>query len=200
MVIVRTTAVIAVAAATLAACSPGEASRSTPRVVDPCGAIGPSCTRAGAGSVADGGALQGIAVVEGVDGSAELRVVFGDGRGVASAVVPRAQYVYSEAVTSDVALYDLDDRPGAEVVVGRGSDGTHAWFGVYTFDGRRLVPVPGPRDVEDSQTGMWKLLVGARQSQIVCGDSRVTVRAASQGDDYFACRDELTTRVDYRSA
>ncbi len=198
MRILRSAAVVAATAA-LAACSPETVVDDGPIAVDPCGRIGPACTSVGAGTVADGTSLQGIGVVEGVDGSAELRVAFDDARGVQSAVVPRAAYVYSDSVTRDVALYDLDAKPGHEIVVGRGTDGTHTWFGVYTFDGTRLVRLRGPRDVVDPQTGMWRLLVGEKQGQVVCGDDgRITAGSARLGDDYFACRDELTTDVTFR--
>ncbi|MDR2280902.1 MAG: hypothetical protein LBE07_08645 [Gordonia sp. (in: high G+C Gram-positive bacteria)] len=198
MRILRSAAVV-VATAILAACSAEHAVDDEPTAVDPCGHIGPACTAAGAGNVSDGTSLQGIGVVEGVDGSAELRVAFGDARGVRSAVVPRAAYVYSESVTRDVELYDLDAKPGHEIVVGRGTDGTHAWFGVYTFDGTRLVQLRGPRDVVDPRTGMWRLLVGEKQGQIVCrDDGRITAGSAPLGDDYFACRDELITDVTFR--
>ncbi len=194
-------AAVAMVTVSLAACSPESGSTDEPIVADPCGRIGSACAPVGAGNVSDGTALQGIGVVEGVDGSAELRVAFDDARRVQSAVVPRAAYVYSESVTRDVALYDLDAKPGHEIVVGRGTDGTHAWFGVYTFDGTRLAQLRGPRDVVDARTGMWRLLVGEKQGQIVCGeDGRFSVGSAPLGDDYFACRDELTTQVTFRKS
>ncbi|WP_132992492.1 hypothetical protein [Gordonia zhaorongruii] len=200
----RVFAAIAAVAAGLVACSAEDAAapQRSEAVVSPCGSIGYGCESVGAGPVAGDGSIQGIGIVNGVDGSAQVRVAFDDARHVQTAVVPRAARIYADAVTSDVALYNLDGRPGREVVVGRGSDGTYTWFGVYAFNGEGLVPMRAPARAHDDSTSMWKLLVGRDQGRVVCNDDGTisVVSTDRGGNDFFACDDALDAGAEFRVA